>query len=111
MTKKEIKRLRIVDTSPELEASFATASFAVVGDGTKFVPLIPRHLDDGLLRELYHEGVKRLVMSGHPFKDLCDTCANALRCLQQGMDTDPKFKCTATRKSVGLEKAHVRTPE
>jgi len=108
--KKETDRLRIVDSSPELETLYAQRSYALVGDG-KFVPLIPRHLDDDLLRELYHKKVTRLVLGGRAFLDLCDTCANALRCVQQGMDTNPQFKCTATRRTVGLEKRDARSQQ
>lgn len=100
-------RLRIVDSSPDLEALYAERSYALVGDN-KFVPLIPRHLDDGLLRELYHKKVTKLVLGGRAFIDLCDTCANALGCLQKGMGTDKNFKCMATRRSVGLEKRDAR---
>jgi hypothetical protein len=83
-------RLRLYPDTDELRRLFAGKSYAVVAYGKSevkkkrwFVPIIPRHMDSLLWRQIFWHDPVCVVIKGREYKSLCSMCSNIMLCLKQ----------------------------
>lgn len=75
-------------------AEVLLSSYALTPKGL-LVPLLPRHMDDGLWRELCELRPTTVVVDGRHFHGLCEACEEAMSCMIQRSSSGTKFKCQA----------------